>query len=320
MRVLRVFLRPGWLLTTAVVVAFAAACFLVLAPWQLGKNSETEHRNDLIRAAGSVPAVPIDELAPPGTGLDPETEWRTVTVTGEYLADEQVLIRLRSADQRPAADVVTPLRIAGSDRVVLINRGWIRPEADGSIQVPAPPAGTVSVEARLRRAEGTSPGKEPRIEDGRLSAYTVDPAQFAAFTGLTLDPMYLQITPDQPGSLGEIALPQLESGPYLSYGLQWLAFGIMAPLGVGYFIWAEVKHRRALKRKQDGETVDEPVPSDSRTSERRSEKNRIRDQLQAAGTQDHATQDHATQEHASGRQAESSGDEVATKLARRYGR
>ena len=36
----------------------------------------------------------------------------------------------------------------------------------------------------------------------------------------------------QPGALGEIPTPAIESGPYLSYGLQWIAFGIMAPAAV----------------------------------------------------------------------------------------
>ncbi len=42
-------------------------------------------------------------------------------------------------------------------------------------------------------------------------------------------------------------MPQLDAGPYLSYGLQWLAFGIMAPLGLGYFVWAELRERRKAK-------------------------------------------------------------------------
>src|SRR5699024_1286227 len=55
---------------------------------------------------------------------------------------------------------------------------------------------------------------------------------------------YIQLDDDQPGGLGAIPLPNLDSGPYLSYGLQWLTFGIMAPLGAGYFIWSEIRERR----------------------------------------------------------------------------
>lgn len=56
--VLRLVLRPGWIALGIAVVAFAALCFSVLAPWQLGKNSSTTHRNELIRHAVVTPPTP----------------------------------------------------------------------------------------------------------------------------------------------------------------------------------------------------------------------------------------------------------------------
>ncbi|GAA3963501.1 hypothetical protein GCM10022231_24710 [Gordonia caeni] len=303
------------MLSTVLVVAFAAACFLVLAPWQLGKSSDTEHRNDLIRTATETSAVPLSDLVAAGAPLDTDTEWREVTLTGNYLPEEQVLMRLRSVAERPAAEIVTPFRLAGTDRTVLVDRGWIRPEADSSIQVPAPPTEQVTIHARLRKSEGTTEGKEPRIEDGRLTAYTVDSAAISTASGLALDPFYAQLVPDQPGGLGTIDLPQLESGPYLSYGLQWLAFGIMAPLGIAYFVWAEVKHRRALRRSADGdetEVVAEDTFDDTRAGERR----RIRDDLRAASADDAA----AAPEPGPAVAVDIPDDDVKAKLARRYGR
>ena len=55
--------------------------------------------------------------------------------------------------------------------------------------------------------------------------------------------------------LGVLPLPQTDSGPYLSYGLQWLAFGIMAPLALAYFVRAELRERR---RTDDAEPSDPP--------------------------------------------------------------
>ena len=65
--------------------------------------------------------------------------------------------------------------------------------------------------------------------------------------GLNLVPGYLQLEADAPGAFEPVALPQLDAGPYLSYGLQWLAFGIMAPLGLAYFVRAELRERRRGK-------------------------------------------------------------------------
>ncbi|MFM9378217.1 SURF1 family protein [Gordonia sp. VNK21] len=319
MQVLRTFLRPGWVLATLLVIVFAVACFLVLAPWQLGKNADTEHRNDLIRKAADTPAVALGELAPAGAVFDTGTEWRSVTMTGEYLADHQVVVRLKSFDSRPAAEILTPFRLTGSDRVVLVNRGWVRPEEDGSVDVPVPPAGPVTVEGRLRRTEGTSPGKEPREADGALSAYTIDTALLGPPTGQQYEGFYVQLSAQQPGSLGEIELPQLESGPYLSYGLQWLAFGVMAPLGVLYFIWSEVKHRRKVAAQKAAESGGAPLPDEELANARTIERQRIRDELREAGS-DPTEEPRPASPIGDGMVPEAPSAAVKAKLAQRYGR
>ena len=51
--------------------------------------------------------------------------------------------------------------------------------------------------------------------------------------------------------LTAIPLPMLETGNHLSYGLQWIAFGIMAPAGLLYFIFAEARERRRFREEQE---------------------------------------------------------------------
>ena len=41
--------------------------------------------------------------------------------------------------------------------------------------------------------------------------------------------------------LGALPLPDLDAGPFLSYALQWIAFGTMAILAWLYFTWREIK-------------------------------------------------------------------------------
>jgi cytochrome oxidase assembly protein ShyY1 len=243
-RVLRNFLRPGWIALAVVVIAFAVACFWVLAPWQLGKNSRTEHQNDLIKRAESSQPVPIGDLYVDGRPVE-DAEWSQVLVTGTYLPDKQAVVRLRSIDGAPAYEVLTPI-VDTTGATYLVNRGYVNPVQGTALPpIAAPPSGEVTIEARIRAAEGTSPGREPRTEAGALQVYSIDSAVLSSVIDVPLAAGYLQLTDDQPGGLGVIDLPQLDSGPYLSYGLQWLAFGVMAPLGLGYFVWSEVKQRRA---------------------------------------------------------------------------
>ncbi|GAA1462132.1 SURF1 family protein [Williamsia maris] len=250
MRILRAFVRPGWVALAIVVVGFALACFWVLAPWQLGKNTRTEHQNDLIKSAVTKSAVDIGTVYP-GTGPIPtDTEWREVTLSGQYLPDKQAVVRLRSVDDSPAFEVLTPFR-ADDGRVFVVNRGYVRPQQGTALPpVSVAPSTPTSIEARIRAPEGTSPGRGPRIEAGVLQVYTIDPAVLGTQVGLSAMPAYLQLSSGQPGSLAEIPIPQLDSGPYLSYGLQWLAFGVMAPLGLFYFVYSEIKHRRATARQR----------------------------------------------------------------------
>ncbi|GEE03426.1 SURF1-like protein [Gordonia spumicola] len=296
-------------------MAFAAACFAILAPWQLGKNSDTEHRNDLIRAATGTAPVPIDELAPPGSSFDADHEWREVTLRGRYLVQGQVLLRFRYSDERPAVEALTPFQISGSDRIIVVNRGIVPSSTDGTFTIPTPPDGDVTISARLMKSEGTSPGKEPRVENGAATAYTIDTAQLAKTTGMRLESFYVQLSPQQPGSLGEIELPQLESGPYLSYGLQWLAFGVMVPLGAGYFIYNEVKARRAKKASPEVEAVDEPVPT------AKSERERFRRALRETGQRSGNDVSAKTVAGVGEGAADSASDDaVRAKLAARYGK
>lgn len=318
MRVLRSFFNPGWLLLILFVVAFAAACFAVLAPWQLGKNTDTEHRNDLIRAAVDTDAVPIDELAPAAKPLDEDNEWHEVTLRGRYLPEDQVLLRFRYSQERPAVEALTPFAVSGSDRVVLVNRGIVANSENGQVNVPAPPSSEVTIAARLRRSEGTSPGKEPRVEGGQSTAYTIDTAQLSRLTGVAMDSFYLQLSPNQPGSLGEIELPQLESGPFLSYGLQWLAFGVMVPLGAVYFIYNEVKARRARRGEEPG---DEAVAAPEPPTTSRSERERMRQALREVGSRSGNDVHAATgTQIGDGSAATATDDAVKTKLAQRYGK
>jgi cytochrome oxidase assembly protein ShyY1 len=71
---------------------------------------------------------------------------------------------------------------------------------------------------------------------------------------------YLQLVDNQPGGLGVIGLPHLDAGPFLSYGIQWITFGVVAPILLGYFVYAEVQARRAEKA-QGARPAEKPAPA-----------------------------------------------------------
>ncbi|WP_330232192.1 SURF1 family protein [Nocardia sp. NBC_00508] len=253
MRRLTFLFRPSWLILAVLVAAFAYLCFTVLAPWQLGKNTATSHRNQLI--ADSVKAAPVDVAAVLSDPADAtHVEWRRVTASGSYVPDSTVLVRLRHLDGAPGYAVLATFRL-DDGRVLLVDRGLVSAvEGSRPPQVPDPPAGPQRIEARVRMSEGVTPGKDPSLQDGYRQVYSIDTTQESAVLQQPLTPLptgerggYLQLSENQPGAFTPTPLPQLDAGPYLSYGLQWLAFGIMAPLGLGYFVYAEIRERRKEK-------------------------------------------------------------------------
>lgn len=265
MRRLAFLLRPSWLALAVVVLAFAYLCFTVLAPWQLGKNTTTSRANSQLEHALTAEPVPLTTLLPQQDSSAPDDQWRPVSATGHYLAEAQVLVRLRLVEGVPAFEVLTPFTVRGGP-TVLVNRGYVRTDDGGSRmpQIPPPPDGQVTITARLRDPQEVIPGKNPFGENGFRQVYSINTEQVAAFTGVPLTGSYLQLVEDQPGGLGLIALPRRDNGPFLSYGIQWIAFGILAPIGLGYFAYAEIRARRSERaldeRAVDDPDTDEPAP------------------------------------------------------------
>ncbi|MGE2715948.1 SURF1 family protein [Mycolicibacterium litorale] len=240
-------LRPAWLALFVVVLAFAYLCFTVLAPWQLGKNTKTSRENDQISRSVTAEPVPLTSVLPRQDSAAPDEQWQRVTATGRYLPEAQVLARLRVIDGDPAYEVLVPFAVDGGP-TVLVDRGYVKPERGTDVPPIEPaPTETVTITARLRDAEPVPPGKEPLRENGIQQVYAINPGQISALTGVPLAGSYLQLVEDQPGGLGVIGLPHLDAGPFLSYGIQWIAFGIIAPIGLGYFIYAEIRQRRRDK-------------------------------------------------------------------------
>lgn len=264
MRILRRFLTPGWVIGILAAILFAWACFALLAPWQLGKSDDLDARNSRLAESVEAEPAPLAQVVD-GPQAYAEREWRLVTLAGQWQPDSEALLRLRSVDGELVYQVLTVFdRVDGPD--ILVNRGYVFVGENNAVpDYPPAPTGEVEITARLRVTE---PGEaEPVQMDGRPAVRVVDPVVIGDTLGHDLvTEGYLQLTGDQPGSLTPAPVPGIENGPYLSYGLQWLAFGILAPAALLYFAWAEIRARRRDAEIGDGigtgDTDPAPAPPD----------------------------------------------------------
>lgn len=243
---MRFLLRPGWLALIVAVVGFVVACYTYLAPWQFGREAARGAQQQAIDTATALPPVPLAALVPAGEGVTPGVEWRQVEMTGTYLADAQGLVRLRVVQGRPAVEVLTPFRTTDG-RLLTVDRGTVE-TSSGAVtpDIAAPPTGPVTLTGRLR-VDQTDPQARVLDEAGYQQLYVADSQLLGGVTGLALEPGRLQIGADQPGVLGAIpVLPDSGGAPFtnLSYALQWITFGVIALLALGYFIRLELLQRR----------------------------------------------------------------------------
>lgn len=237
-------LRPGWIALVVAVIIFSGACFYVLSPWQFGRNSQRSTQNTEITNAINEPAVPLRQLLHVGQEPSANYNWREVTMAGSYLPADETVARLRQVNDQAAYEILTPFRLDGGS-VMLVDRGWVAPN-NGQIPNYAPaPTGRVTLTARMHPEE-SNPHKAPLTELGHREVYSINTGVVSNRTGIHIEPGYFTLVDNQPGVLQVLPLPQVDSGPFLSYALQWIVFGVMALFGLGYFTWREIQPGGAL--------------------------------------------------------------------------
>ena len=232
-----------WGAYLVLVVVFAIACGL-LSWWQWDRRAETLAQGALVTRNYESAPVALGTLLPSLDAWRADDEWRPVSLRGHYLADQQLLVRNRVYNGNPGFEVLVPLRL-DDGRVFVVDRGWlsIGAKQDTPDQVPAPPAGAVTVVVRLQQSEPVLPGRTaphgqiPEINSARVAA-------LAGTTGSTYTGVYGLLATENPAPADRPAAvqePVIDEGPHLSYAIQWIAFAVLAFFGL---VWAYRREKR----------------------------------------------------------------------------
>jgi len=245
-----------WLLATLLVLA-AMAVMIRLGIWQLDRLETRRAFNAAVLGQQSQP-----ELTLAGAALDEplaDMEYRTASVRGEYDHANQIALRNQYYNNQWGVHLVTPLKISGSDRAVLVDRGWI-PAADyeSGNWSQYDEVGVVTVQGVIRasrsRADYGSQSDPTPVPGGPLLQawnFINIPAISQQMT-LALLPVYLQQSPAD----GPVSIPvrtalelDLTEGPHMGYALQWFAFA--AILGVGYLVYLRRQDSRKAAQPEE---------------------------------------------------------------------
>jgi surfeit locus 1 family protein len=227
-----------------VVVAMIALCFVVLGFWQLDRRAQRRATNARILARLEQPPLRID-----GSPLDPaEADLRRGIVRGTYDFDHEVVLRNQTHNELPGVDLLTPLRIEGSNAAVLVNRGWIpfemsQPDQRGIFQAEAGPVEVQGIlrSSRIRPSRFAPADPTPVLGQTGLDAWLrVDLTRIQEQVPYPLLSAFLEEEADPPAA-GQRRFPRpepeisLSEGPHLFYAGQWFAFSAL--LAGGYIVY-----------------------------------------------------------------------------------
>lgn len=230
----------AWRRALVWAVALAAMALTAsLGRWQLSRAAEKEALQAAIAERQRLPALDGASLAQAlSDDQARELLHRAITLRGQWLADRTVFLDNRPMARQTGFYVLTPLRLTGSDRVVLVQRGWApRRQVDRSLLPPVQtPTGAVQVSGRIA-------AHPPRVyqlgqEQGGAIRQNLDLDAWRAETGLPLAPVLVVQTGAASDGL-QRDWPEAASGVEKHYGYAFQWFGLCTLIGL-LLLWFQV--------------------------------------------------------------------------------
>lgn len=228
-----------WVVTLATV--FTMSVTASLGVWQLGRAAQKQTLQAEMNQRIALPAWTERDLllaADPKSGLH-----RAVRLQGQWVSQANVFLENRQMDGRVGFFLVTPLQLLDSERVILIQRGWLPRDFTDRSRVPSvqTPAGVVQVEGRL------APAPAKLFELGASGSgpirQNIDVAQLSQETGLALLDLSVLQTGDATDGL-QRSWPRITEGVHKHHGYAFQWFGLCALAGILYVWFQFISPRR----------------------------------------------------------------------------
>lgn len=235
--------RRFWTVTAATAITMAATASLGL--WQLDRAAQKLALQAQIDERGALRPWSTRDLldaADPQGGVH-----RPVRLAGTWVPGRTVFLDNRQMNTRVGFFVLTPLRLDGSERVVLVQRGWVPRDFNDRSRVPdvATPEGRVQLEGRL----APPPGKLYQLGDAGAGTIrqNIDLTAYAQETGLPLlgvSVLQTDATTDD-GLLREWPRFAVDVSKHHGYAFQWFA---LCALAGALYLWFQILSPRRKRR------------------------------------------------------------------------
>lgn len=227
----------AWLPTVAVIAGVALT--VALGTWQISRGNEKAALADRLKAAQSGPMI---AMPPAEIGVD-DVAWRRVEARGRFAPEYTVFIDNRVLHGVAGYHVVTPFKIGGGERYVLVNRGWIAAAPDRrTLPQVVTPSGQLRITGLAVVPNPRQFELSTQIAEGNVwQNLTIE--RYRATVKIPIQPVVLlQDSPLDDGLKREWS----ESGPSpdrnYGYAFQWFA---LAAALLAYFLVTHARKRTA---------------------------------------------------------------------------
>jgi cytochrome oxidase assembly protein ShyY1 len=214
--------QPKWLAGHLLALGLLVL-FVSLGFWQLRRLDERNDTNALVAARAQLAPEPVGDLIDPGAsnGDADEIRFRAIEATGTY-ADTDATVTVRSTQGGGSGGRVFSVLDLGTGESVIVLRGFVGPQQDGTLAEPAPPAGAVTVDGvafpRHRLESVTRQALDDLPDQDRLL------------------PVIVQAQDVDDEALVPVPPPDLSDGPHLSYAIQWFLFAAVGVVGYPFLL------------------------------------------------------------------------------------
>ena len=204
------------ILKSLIAILLVAGC-LWASQWQYHRGQDRSARNATIETRIDIPAV---DLATVKSSVK-KNEWRVVTASGSFDANQQILLRNRYFEGKYGYAVLTRFTTSSGDSI-WVDRGWVAAGASATVTPVTPPVpeGIVSITARLPLDSSLPSGSFFALPINRDDDLV---SKLNAQSGLASENYYLDLISGSLPSLTPVApaeIPSLSDGPHLAYAVQ----------------------------------------------------------------------------------------------------
>jgi surfeit locus 1 family protein len=226
-----------------VIGSAAVLACIRLGFWQLGRLAEKRASNQEVAKRLARQPIPVERL--PAGADTAARRFHQVRLEGTLDYDREIVLTARVRRGSPGVHIFTPLRRAGNDTAVLVNRGWIySPDGIQADLARWRDADAVTVHGytdRFTPPPSTSPPRSIASSANPRAVHRLDyeqlrprfPYPIAAYTVVWVDSVASAQAQTLPVRAG---LPELSEGSHLSYAIQWFGFGLIGSVGMVFFI------------------------------------------------------------------------------------